>query len=320
LLPVTVIITAFERTAFLRGAIESVLAQRLPPREIVVCDDSSSPAIRDICAAFGDRLEYRANPQSLGVAATVREAILAAKHPFVAILNDDDCWEPHFLGTLVPALLDHRDCVLSFGDHWIMDEAGCVDRDATERNTRLYGRDRLATGQLSDTADLVLLQNAVPLAMSAVFRHEGIDWSLVTPEVGGAYDFWVTCLLSATGRPFAWSPVRVSRYRIHGKMETAPPEASPWSISSRDLPPSIGSRAGSPFFNGNWPSPGAPAAATTFGKAQSPRRADAFSSPLESAPPSNRPSAALQVSCRSDVEIPVIPLLDWPLRFSCATH
>ena len=221
MLPVTVIITAFERTAFLRGAIESVLAQRLPPREIVVCDDSSSPAIRDICAAFGDRLEYRANPQSLGVAATVREAILAAKHPFVAILNDDDCWEPHFLGTLVPALLDHRDCVLSFGDHWIMDEAGCVDRDATERNTRLYGRDRLATGQLSDTADLVLLQNAVPLAMSAVFRHEGIDWSLVTPEVGGAYDFWVTCLLSATGRPFAWSPVRVSRYRIHGKMETA---------------------------------------------------------------------------------------------------
>ena len=221
-LPVTVIITVFERTAFLRAAIESVLAQRAMPGEILVCDDSLSLPIREICAGAGPRVEYRGNRERLGVAVSVREAIRAAKYPLVAILNDDDCWEPEFLETLAAPLLRDNGCVLSFGDHWIMDEAGNVDTAATGENTRRYGRDRLAPGTpIRDTVDLVLRRNAVPLAMAAVFRREAVDWSLLRAEAGGCYDFWISCLLSVTGGRFAYSAQRVSRYRIHGRMETA---------------------------------------------------------------------------------------------------
>lgn len=220
-LPVTVIVTVFERTEYLRGAIGSVLAQRAAAAEIVVCDDSASPAIREICAALGPRVEYRGNRQRMGVALSVRDAILGAKYPLVAILNDDDCWEPDFLETLAAPLMRDGGAILSFGDHWIMDEAGMIDPAATEENTHRYGRERLAPGEVRETVDLVLRRNAVPLAMAAVFRRDGVDWTLLTREVSGCYDFWISCLLCATKRPFAYSPVRVSRYRIHGRMATA---------------------------------------------------------------------------------------------------
>ena len=220
-LPVTVIITVFDRTGYLRGAIESVLAQHPSPAEIIVCDDSSSPSIRDICAPFAPQIEYRPNPHPLGVALSVRNAIQAAKYPLIAILNDDDTWEPNFLQTLVPPLLANPEPVLSFADHWLMDESSHIDPVATDRNTRRYARHHLPAGLQTNTPDLVLRRNAIPLAMAAVFRRDAIDCFRITPESAGAYDFLISCLLASTARPFFYSPARVSRYRIHPGMETA---------------------------------------------------------------------------------------------------
>ena len=70
ILPVTVIITVFNRTDYLAYAVKSVLAQTLPPLEIIVKDDSSSKAIKAICDSFErPEIQYRANFVRLGVLA-----------------------------------------------------------------------------------------------------------------------------------------------------------------------------------------------------------------------------------------------------------
>lgn len=221
-LSVSVIITVFRRTAFLRKAIDSALAQSRPADEIIVTDDSDSREISEICKRQAPgKLRYRSNAQSLGAALNVRKAVEESSGDLVAILNDDDLWEPDFLMNLVPPFEQNPQCVLSFSDHWVIRSDGTVDELTTKKNSTRYSRDILPAGVVADPQTLVLIKNAVPLAMASVIRKDAVDWTKLLPEFTGAYDFWLSCLLAKSGRPFHYTAQRLSRYRVHDGMETA---------------------------------------------------------------------------------------------------
>jgi glycosyltransferase involved in cell wall biosynthesis len=219
---VTVIISVYKRMDFLSQALESTLAQTFPAREIIVADDSGSAAARDICQPWvtAGQIRYRANPHTVGIACSLRTSIEEAQGEFISILNDDDLWEPQFLASLVPPLRADQERAVAFSDHWIISGDGSIDEAETEANTLRYGRSSLPGGDVNDPAHLVLVQNGVPLAMAAVFRKEAIDLSLITADVSGAYDFWISCLLAASGKKFYYVPQRLTRYRIHAESET----------------------------------------------------------------------------------------------------
>jgi glycosyltransferase involved in cell wall biosynthesis len=220
---VSVILTVFERTQFVSVAIKSVLQQTFLDYEIVVSDDSDSGSIRSLCDKFQQdgRLRYRANTIRLGAPLNIRAAIESARGKYIAILNDDDCWEPTFLERVVSFLEESSDRVLAFCDHWIMDEQGRIDFAETDANTIRYGRAELALGEIGDNYKLIFEKNGVPLAMGSVFRKDALDTELLTAELAGAYDFWISCALAATGRKFYYVPERLTRYRVHGGSETA---------------------------------------------------------------------------------------------------
>jgi len=75
-------------------AVESALAQKLPPREIVVIDDASSDGTgAAIEARFGSRV--RVARRQLGSAAAARNAAWReSRAPWVAFLDADDLWYP----------------------------------------------------------------------------------------------------------------------------------------------------------------------------------------------------------------------------------
>ena len=219
---ISVILTVFRRTAFLAEAIESVGRQTVPPAEVIVTDDSAHPEIRAISGRFaGAPVRYRSNPQPLGPGRNIAAAAMEAQGDLVAILNDDDLWEPDFLESLLPAFATVPECVMAFSDHWIISEGGVIDKAASARNTARYGRDRLPAGTVVDPAAIVLRDNGVPLAMAALFRRDAVDWQALPAGVAGAYDFWIACSLAASGRPFYFVPRRLTRYRLHAAMETA---------------------------------------------------------------------------------------------------
>ncbi len=219
---VSVILTVFRRTAFLAEAIESAWRQTAPPAEIIVTDDSDQPEVRAICDRFaGAPVRYRSNPKPLGPGRNIAAAASEAHGDLVAILNDDDLWEPDFLESLLPAFAVVPQCVLAFSDHWIMSADGEIDEAASVRNTACYGRDHLPAGVVADPAAVVLRDNGVPLAMAALFRRDAVDWEALPAEVTGAYDFWIASRLAASGRPFYFVPQRLTRYRLHAAMETA---------------------------------------------------------------------------------------------------
>jgi len=91
---------------------------------------------------------------------------------FVAILNDDDVWEPAFLSQLVPHLLNDPDVVLAFSDHYIIDEQSRIDPAATENNTRRWRRDVLSPG-LHRPFWRCLVEMSIPVAQASAVLLNG---------------------------------------------------------------------------------------------------------------------------------------------------
>jgi hypothetical protein len=218
---VSVVIATYNRPAYLRSAIASAANGEYRNVEIIVADDFGSDVNREIATGFADpRIVYHRNETNLGMAANHIHAFrdLVAGE-FVAILNDDDEWEPAFLSKLVPHLLDNPDIVLAFSDHYIVDEHGHVDLTSTEQNTRRWRRDALSPG-VHQPFWRCLVEMSIPVAQASVVRRSAIDWRDFPAETGSAYDQWLGYLACRTAKACYYLPERLTRYRTHGGSST----------------------------------------------------------------------------------------------------
>jgi glycosyltransferase involved in cell wall biosynthesis len=87
------IVPAFNTEAYIADAIQSIRAQTVPPREIIVVDDGSTDRTAEIVTSLGAdiRLIQQENRGS-GAATTV--AIQAVTTGLIAGLDSDDVWLP----------------------------------------------------------------------------------------------------------------------------------------------------------------------------------------------------------------------------------
>lgn len=218
---VSVVIATLNRPTYLRGAIASVLHGSYQNFEILVTDDAGPEANRDVTESFRDsRIRYRRNKTRLRSAGNHLEALKIATGEYVGLLNDDDEWEPGFLDLLVPVLRSHREVVIAFGDHYVIDETGVIDNTASDESTRRWKRDRLPAGNHQPFYEGALLDQSIPM-VAALVRKSAVDWYDSPLEVGPIYDFWVTYLACRNGGAAWYCPERIARYRVHSMNETA---------------------------------------------------------------------------------------------------
>jgi glycosyltransferase involved in cell wall biosynthesis len=87
-------------------AIESVLAQTVPPCEVIVCNDGSTDDLHRALAPFASNVCV-IDKENGGEASAKNAGIRAASGDFVAILDADDVFLPRRLeaidGTCIPA-------------------------------------------------------------------------------------------------------------------------------------------------------------------------------------------------------------------------
>jgi glycosyltransferase involved in cell wall biosynthesis len=101
---VSVVMAVHDGERFLAEAIDSVLGQTYPHREIVVVDDGSADGSAAIARSRPVRLQRQPNR---GVAAARNAGLAAARGDFIAFLDQDDTWLPHKLEAQVAFLLEH---------------------------------------------------------------------------------------------------------------------------------------------------------------------------------------------------------------------
>ena len=90
---VSVVIATYNRSRQVKEAIDSVLAQSAPVREIIVVDDGSKDDTREQLLSYGDRIRpfFQANG---GASAARNLAMRMAQGSWIAFLDDDDVWLP----------------------------------------------------------------------------------------------------------------------------------------------------------------------------------------------------------------------------------
>jgi len=89
--PISVVIPAYNAERFIGEAIASVHAQTLPVSEIIVVDDGSTDRSSQVAENLGATVIRQSNR---GVARARNVGIRAATTEWIALLDQDDIWEP----------------------------------------------------------------------------------------------------------------------------------------------------------------------------------------------------------------------------------
>ncbi|WP_251150477.1 glycosyltransferase [Cellulosimicrobium sp. Marseille-Q4280] len=130
---VSVVVATNRGGPFLAEALASVVAQTLPPAELVVVDDGSPDpdALRTITDAFPVARVVRTQPS--GVSAARNRGVLETTGELVAFLDDDDRWHPDRLRRHVEVMAPRPDVVVSYCGMRTIDAAGDVVVEADQR-------------------------------------------------------------------------------------------------------------------------------------------------------------------------------------------
>jgi glycosyltransferase involved in cell wall biosynthesis len=86
-----------------RRALDSVLSQDLPDFEVLIGDETGL-AEQAVDGAGDGRVDYRRNPQRLGFTQNHVALFDRVRGRYVAVMHDDDWWEPSYLSSLVSVL------------------------------------------------------------------------------------------------------------------------------------------------------------------------------------------------------------------------
>lgn len=213
---VSVLIPTYNRPVYLRAALASVLAQSFGDFEVIVQDNASEIDPGEIIAAIGDpRIHCYRNAADLGITGNIVAAAAHARGKYVAILGDDDVWEPDFLSELVAPLEASTSLVLAFCDHGIIDGAGRQEAAVADKVTRRFRRHLLRAGVYCPFDEIALVARSICTISGAVLRRDDIDWKAIPVEMRWGVDLYLAYLAARTEKGCYYVPRRLSQYRYH---------------------------------------------------------------------------------------------------------
>jgi glycosyltransferase involved in cell wall biosynthesis len=100
----TVVIPLYDKAGYVQRALDSVFAQTLSPSEILVVNDGSTDGGDAIARRQTDPRVRVIDQPNRGVSVARNVGLEAAREPFVAFLDADDCWRPELLAAMQAAI------------------------------------------------------------------------------------------------------------------------------------------------------------------------------------------------------------------------
>lgn len=220
---ITVVIPTHNRPAFLRQAVRSVLSQTLLPSEIVVSEDGECVGTHEVISEarqHGIKVQHLLHKKKVGQLANRQFGIRAATGTYVAMLDDDDIWEPEFLSKTSQILDSNPDCGFVWTDHFVMDQEGEVLLDATTKCSSSTGRTRLPDGRYTNTLEMSL--KTWPYSLQhTLFRRKELERVNYFPQYSGTSpDLALFMVLGVNNVAGYYVSSRLGRCRIHPGQQT----------------------------------------------------------------------------------------------------
>lgn len=173
---VSVILPVYNRMSSVSRAIESVLAQTYRPIELIVVDDGSTDASRDVVARFGSAVTLLVQPHA-GAYVARNLALRHARGELVAFIDSDDAWRPDRLARQVP-LFDREEVGLVFGDAAVVTPAGRTNRTMFGITAPRRGRVawHFALGNFVPTVTVLVRRDALGFFEEAPLSADYLAW------------------------------------------------------------------------------------------------------------------------------------------------
>jgi glycosyltransferase involved in cell wall biosynthesis len=113
---VSVLISTFNRSQSLSGALASVFRQSYKNLQVIVVNDGGED-VGDVINSFDDpRLVYINRKENRGKAFSLNEALHKVEGEYIAYLDDDDLYYPFHIEVLVNTLKNETDCQVAYSD------------------------------------------------------------------------------------------------------------------------------------------------------------------------------------------------------------
>jgi len=100
---ITVLIPTYNRSEFIAECIDSILDQTLPASQIIVVNDGSTDNTKELCASYGNKIDYFEIDQS-GKPKALNFGLTKVTGNYIWIFDDDDVALPNALQRLVEPL------------------------------------------------------------------------------------------------------------------------------------------------------------------------------------------------------------------------
>lgn len=106
---ISVCVPTYNRAAFLKPFLASIFRQTLTDFEVIVSDNASTDGTSEVLATISEpRLRCHRNAANLGPFGNMNTLLGLARGEYVAIVHDDDIYEPEFLERLSGLLDQHH--------------------------------------------------------------------------------------------------------------------------------------------------------------------------------------------------------------------
>ena len=129
---ISVVIPLYNKAAEIGRAVRSVLAQTLPPREVIVVDDGSTDGGADVVERMASSVVRLVRQENRGVSAARNRGIAMASGRYVALLDGDDRWLPQYLEQVWRLIARYPDCG-AYGTGFMVDTGGRLTVGDTPR-------------------------------------------------------------------------------------------------------------------------------------------------------------------------------------------
>jgi len=223
---VSVALCTRDGAAYLRAQLESILAQRPAPLEIVLGDDASSDgsvelaeevvaAARAADPALATELVVRRHEPALGVTANFADAMAACRGELIALSDQDDVWAPGRLARLAPLFAAAPRLDLVHTDARLVDADGAPLGGSLLEALEATAAER--AGLERGDAFAVLLRRNLVTGATVVLRRSLLEAAAPFPA-DWVHDEWLAAVAAGRteGAALRLVPEPLIDYRQHG--------------------------------------------------------------------------------------------------------
>lgn len=211
----SVMIPTYNCANYLKRTLESVLLQD-PGKEkmqIEVVDDNSTDAdVEVIVTTVGKgRIKFYKQPENRGSLRNFETCLNRSHGQYIHLLHGDDYVEPGFYIEIENLFNQYPEAGVACTGFWYIDEKG----NYLYPNTKIAGQPGILNNWLIILAQGQKLQPPAVAVKRSVYEHLGGFFGM---HYGEDWEMWVRI---AAHYPFAYTPLKLVKYRVHDENITA---------------------------------------------------------------------------------------------------